>query len=262
MPFETFPSETFPSNFGTREQLPFPPSPVFGMVLARLGSIVFFLLAFIISSSISIVNELFSAWAKQKEIEVEKSNAELAFLQSQVNPHFLFNTLYSIYSLALNKSDKAPEAILKLSDMMRFVLTEAQVDFIPIEKEIDYIKKYIELQQLRISEKTKVNFEVNGDYMNKQIAPLLLVPFVENAFKYGVSSHYATTIDIVLNLSPSSLAFMVANNTFDRKDKNEKNHIGIENVKKRLQLFYRNKHSIEIMEKENRFVVSLKITQL
>jgi two-component system, LytTR family, sensor kinase len=230
--------------------------------LAHLGSIVFFLLTFIISSSISVINELFFSWSKKQQLEVEKSKAELAFFQSQINPHFLFNTLYSIYYLAINKSDKAPEAVMKLSDIMRFVLTESQCDYIPLQNEIDYISKYIDLQKLRISEKTKINFEIEGSSNEKRIAPLLLIPFVENAFKYGVSSHTETTIEIMLKVSGTALEFAVSNNKFSTVSESEKNKIGLENVKQRLLLQYALKHKLTISNEENRFSVNLMIMQL
>jgi two-component system, LytTR family, sensor kinase len=230
--------------------------------LARIGNIVFFLLTFIISSSISIINELFETWNKKREIESEKSKAELAFLQSQVNPHFLFNTLYSIYYLALEKSDKAPEAILKLSDIMRFVLTDSTADFIPLSKEIEYISKYIDLQKLRISEKTKVKFNIYGDCTEKQIAPLLLIPFVENAFKYGVSSHIETTIEILLKINEKSLELEVLNNKFGTITESAKNNIGLKNVIQRLQLLYKETHDLSIFNDNNRHKVNLMIMQL
>jgi len=236
--------------------------PLNAPALARLGNIVFFLLTFIISSSISVINELFETWNKKREVEVEKSKAELAFLQSQVNPHFLFNTLYSIYYLTLNKSDKAPEAVLKLSDMMRFVLTDSTCDFIPLSKEIEYISKYIDLQKLRISEKTKVIFEIYGDCNKKQIAPLLLIPFVENAFKYGVSSHFETAIEILLKINEISLELEVSNNKFGTISENKKNNIGLKNVKQRLQLLYFHTHQLTIHNEENRYTINLKIMQL
>lgn len=238
------------------------PIPDNAPAIARLGNIVFFLLTFIISSSISVINELFDTWNKRQEAEVEKSKAELAFLQSQVNPHFLFNTLYSIYYLTLNKSDKAPEAIMKLSDIMRFVLTDSTCDFVPLLKEIEYISKYIDLQKLRISEKTQIKFEIHGDCNEKQIAPLLLIPFVENAFKYGVSSHFETTIEIRLNINETTLELEVSNNKFGTISESEKNNIGLKNVIQRLQLLYTQSYKLSICNEENRYMINLKIMQL
>jgi sensor histidine kinase YesM len=230
-----------------------------GTGIARLSSLVFFLLAFIISTSIALINELFDAWEKKQLVEVGKTKAELSFLKSQVNPHFLFNTLYSIYHLTVNKSDKAPEAIMKLSDIIRFVLSESQSDFIPLEKEIDYITKYIDLQKLRISEKTKINFNVCGNIKEKQIAPLILIPFVENAFKYGVSSHVETSIKISLTITETSIELDLSNNKFDIIIEQEKNNIGLRNVKQRLLLLYPHEHKLIIKDEPFAYSVNLTI---
>lgn len=138
-------------------------------IIGRLSSCVLFLTVFLVSSSSAIIKELFDSWHKKQIAESGKLEAELASLRLQVNPHFLFNTLYNIHYLTVNKSDKAPDAILKLSDMMRFLLTESQKDFIPLQKEIEFIYMYINLQKLRIPDSTKVKIEIIGDYTTRQL---------------------------------------------------------------------------------------------
>ena len=126
--------------------------------------------------------------SRLKLAEKEKVNAELSYLKAQINPHFLFNTLNSIYSLAIEKSDYTATAVVKLSSMMRYVITDASHKFVPLEKEINYISNYIELQKLRIDSSIKLMYTVTGDISDKKIAPLVLISFIENAFKYGVNA--------------------------------------------------------------------------
>lgn len=237
----------------------FPSVPSAIRELGRLSSTVFFLLTLVISSSIAVIKELFVTWDKNQRAEAEKVEAELASLRLQVNPHFLFNTLYNIYYLSANKSDKAPVAILKLSDMMRFIMTDSQEKHIPLQKEIEYIQQYIDLQKMRISEKTSVRFEIIGDSTSRQIAPLILFPFVENAFKYGVSSHEETTIYIGLLVSDAMIQFEVTNQKFQSVDEVGRNNIGLKNVTNRLQLIYPNLHILEIGNEKKRFNVHLRI---
>lgn len=234
-------------------------APPGSFIFAKISSIALFLLIYITSICISLINKLFETIKEKQQIEIEKTKAELAFLKSQVNPHFLFNTLYSIYYLSLEKSDKTPKAILKLSDIMRFVLTESQCDYIPLQKEIDYINMYIDLQKLRISEKTKVILTFTGKTGNRQIAPLLLVPFVENAFKYGVSSYQNTTIEITLQMNSPFLELEVVNQKFSVPNEIESSNIGLENVMHRLQLLYPQKHRLDLRDEEGRYAVKLKI---
>ncbi len=227
--------------------------------LGRLSSTVFSLLTFVISSSIAVIKELFETWDKKQRAEAEKAEAELASLRLQVNPHFLFNTLYNIYYLSVNKSDNAPGAVLKLSDMMRFLMIDSQEKYISLRKEVDYIQRYIDLQKMRISEKTTVKFIVVGDSSSRQIAPLLLFPFVENAFKYGVSSHEETSIYIGLLISDTMIQFEVTNQKYQTVDEAGRNNIGLKNVTNRLQLIYPRLHKLEISNEKKSFNVHLRI---
>jgi LytS/YehU family sensor histidine kinase len=123
---------------------------------------------------------------KLVKIEQQKLEAELKTLKSQLNPHFLFNSLNNIYSLSLIKSDKVPELILKLSDLMRHIIYESKENYIPIEKELEFVNNFIELQRIRTSDKTKINYRINGIIPSAKIAPLLFEPFIDNAFKHGL----------------------------------------------------------------------------
>lgn len=228
-------------------------------IIGQLSSCVSFLAIFLVSSSSAVIKELFDTWHKQQVAEAEKVEVELASLRLQVNPHFLFNTLYNIYYLTVAKSDKAPDAILKLSDMMRFLLTESQWDFIPLKKEIEFIYMYINLQELRIPDSTKVKFEIIGDYTTRQIAPLILFPFVENAFKYGLSSHEETYIYIGLLISEKMIQFDVNNKKFQTINEAEKTNIGLKNVSNRLDLIYPRLHELKIFNEKDNFSIELRV---
>jgi two-component system, LytTR family, sensor kinase len=228
-------------------------------VIGQLSSCVSFLTIFLVSSSSAVIKELFDIWHKKQIAEAEKIEAELASLRLQVNPHFLFNTLYSIHFLTINKSDKAADAILKLSDMMRFLLFESQENFIPLQKEVEFICKYINLQELRIPENTKVKFKLTGDYTTRQIAPLILFPFVENAFKYGVSTHIETSIYIGLLISEKMIQFDVSNTKLKTINEIEQNNIGLKNVSNRLNLIYPQLHELKIFNEKNSFSIELRI---
>ena len=233
-----------------------------GVSFARLSRIISFLLTFIISTITCIINELFSIISIKNKVEMEKVKTEQALLKSQFNPHFLFNTLYSIYYLSLTKSDKAPSSILKLSDMMRFILSESQNDYIPIQKEINHITRYIDLQKLRIPDKTQIEFRVENISNEIQIAPLLLMPFIENAFKYGVSTHFNTRIKINLVVEKNSVDLKVSNGKYNHVDENEKHNFGINNTKKRLEIHYPKSYNLSIIDKEDSFFIHLKITNI
>ena len=196
----------------------------------------------------------------KKDIETEKLNTELSFLKSQVNPHFFFNTLNNIYSLAVVQSDQTAPAVMKLSSIMRYILTETQTNLVPLQNEVDFITNFIDLQLVRLTDKVQVIFNADGDIDNKQIAPLLFIPFVENAFKYGVSTKEKTAINITLVTKENNVAFTVTN-TIVKADKGiiETTGIGINNVKRRLELLYPGKHTLQVSEENNQFIVHLDI---
>ncbi|MBS1662236.1 MAG: histidine kinase [Bacteroidetes bacterium] len=196
--------------------------------------------------------------ARLKQAEAEKLHAELAYLKAQVNPHFLFNTLNSIYSLALEKSDSTADAVVKLSSMMRYVLLETSRDKVALEQEISYISDYIDLQQIRFEGSSKVDFSVTGQPAGKSIIPLLLIPFVENAFKYGVNPEEPSVIHIHIILSDNQLRLDVRNKKVARPQPTPiSSGLGIQNTKQRLQLLYPGRHTLQIDDKDVDFSVSL-----
>lgn len=219
-----------------------------------------FFLFWILSSCYRLGLEWLSANKRNKEIEAEKSIIELAYLKAQINPHFIFNTLNTIYSLTLNRSDKAPEAVLLYSQIIRYVFDKIDVNHVSLQEEIDYINDYIELQTLRFTDTLIVEFEIKGDVENHQIAPLILVPFIENAFQYGISNHYLSTISISIEVSDNSIHFTSKNKKYK---KNEFQHIGknigIKNTKRKLNLIYPDKHQLSIKETNETFRLDLVI---
>jgi len=238
-----------------------PPGPPRSRPILSAGNIVLFLLVFVFSTGIKVINQWLRSEQRNKEIANEKLKAELSFLKAQINPHFLFNTLNNIYALASVQSEHTAAAVMKLSSIMRYVLTEARNDLVPLEKEIQFTSHYIELQKMRLTDKTIIDFTVQGDPLGRQIAPLLLLPFVENAFKYGISTRERSPIRILLEIKKDSLYFSICNqkhlSTMLRVSDNT--GIGISNTKRRLDLFYEDKYALNIEDKSNDFSVKLKI---
>ena len=225
------------------------------------GNIAVFLLVFVFSTGIKVINQWLRSEQRNKEIANEKLKAELSFLKAQINPHFLFNTLNNIYSLATDQSEHTAPAIMKLSNIMRYVLTEARNDMVPLEKEILFTTNYIELQKMRLTGKSNIDFTVNGDPFGRQIAPMLLLPFVENAFKYGISTREWSPITILFEIKEDSLYFSVSNhkhiNTALKVADNT--GIGINNTKRRLDLLYDEQYALTIDNAATEFIVHLKI---
>ncbi|MBA4853483.1 sensor histidine kinase [Emticicia sp. BO119] len=178
------------------------------------------------------------------QAEADKAYAELSFLKAQINPHFLFNTLNNIYSLAVTNNKNTAASIMKLSQIMRYVTDEVAEDFVPLQSEIACISNYIDLQKLRLSKKTGVIFEVSGKTDSKQILPLLLMTFVENAFKHGISNHENSVIDIKIAVESNSIKFDCRNTLFATSKKVERTGIGLINTHKRLAHLYKNKYTL------------------
>ncbi|HKK45286.1 MAG TPA: histidine kinase [Balneolaceae bacterium] len=225
---------------------------------------------------IGFVIALFSSfkliWDNQKrqkrlsELEREKMESELKFLKSQINPHVLFNNLNNIYSYALEKSEKVPEMLLKLSDIMRYMLKDGNDRFVSLDKELNYLKDFIDLQKLRLEGRGEVKFEVEGYATPYRIAPLLLVAFVENSFKHSMRSEVDNIlIKINIRIANDTLHLYVENTYWDNGNDSYKNSqnaetgIGLKNVRKRLELMYPDKHNLEIERENGRFVVQLSL---
>jgi len=208
-------------------------------------------------------------WLKENNkfhnLEKRQLTTELRFLRSQVSPHFFFNTLNNIYSLTLEKSDKAPEVVLKLSELMRYLLYATKKPKQELKKEIECIQNYIDLERIRFDDSLEVNMQISGGLENKEIAPMLLVPLIENCFKHGASQNIGTMlIDIEIKVNQDQLFFNVSNtipkNRIKVKSNKNSGGIGLSNVKKRLELGYDvNDYDLRIREEKNKFYVNLKL---
>ena len=189
--------------------------------------------------------------------------AELRALKSQVNPHFFFNTLNSLYALTLERSEKAPEMILRLSELMRYVIYESRDELVPIGKQLEFLKSYVFLEQLRSDESLEVRFDITGNHFEISIAPLIYLAFVENAFKHGISNREKSFIDISMNSDDGSISFWCANSIPKSKagetGENVHSGIGLENVTKRLNLLFPDRHEIKINKTSDEFEVLLQI---
>ncbi|MCF2876359.1 MULTISPECIES: sensor histidine kinase [unclassified Tenacibaculum] len=222
-------------------------SVMFNIILVILGAVI----------------KTYLAWTKnetdKKDIESQKRITELEVLKSQINPHFLFNSLNSIYSLTVKKADEAPEAVIMLSELMRYMLYQANDDFVLLEKEISYIENYVNLQKLRLIDKEGISLNVSGEITNQKIPPLLLISFIENAFKYGVDPIKNSKIIVTIDVDDTHFKFECVN-VKNRKQIDDINSgIGLKNTKERLKLLYPNKHKLEISDKDNLYKVSLQL---
>src|SRR5215203_4544087 len=195
-----------------------------------------------------------------QQLRIDKQEAELNYLKAQTNPHFLFNTLNNVYSLARDKSDLAPESILRLSKILRFMLYETSGDYIAIEQELKILSDYIALERLRYDESLHINFNYDIEDMKQSLPPLLLIPLVENAFKHGVSeTRTRPFVDIHLSVNKRQLEFVVKNSTETSSgDENVKENIGLSNLRRQLELLYSD-YNLSAHEKDSVFTATLKI---
>jgi two-component sensor histidine kinase len=194
---------------------------------------------------------------EKTELEKQSLTAELAFLKSQINPHFLFNSLNNIYSLAYQKSDATPDAILKLSEIMRYMLYESNDNRVDLEKEIAYLKSFIELQKLRFKGNAFVVLEVEGQIANQKIVPLILISFVENAFKHGLATDKENPIHINISVFEDNMLFTIKNKKSNSSHKDQTGGIGMINVVRRLDLTYPEKYKLSVENKENDYFSEL-----
>jgi LytS/YehU family sensor histidine kinase len=194
----------------------------------------------------------------QRNLETQKKDMELQFLKSQLNPHFLFNSLNNIYSLAYQKSEKTPDAILKLSEIMRYMIYESNDSWVDLDKEIDYVKSFVELQKLRFKDGATVKITVEGEIDGQQIVPLLLISFVENAFKHGVANDPKDPIKINVVVDQKTLRFSVSNKK-NTANKDSMGGVGLNNVERRLQLLYPDQYQLTIENSATHYTTYLKL---
>ena len=217
-----------------------------------------FALLLLIGGFIRLAYSFVRSQNEKKVLENANLNAEVNFLKSQINPHFLFNTLNGIYSQAHTKSEHTEHSILKLSDLLRYVLYESGEDKVALSKDIQYLSNYIDLQKLRLSQKVKIEYEVTGEATGHQIAPLLLITFVENAFKHGISYTNPSVIKIQLQIFEKTLTLLVSNPVTETNSF-ANGGLGLKNVIRRLDLLYPGKYWLDIVHNDHLHIVNLKI---
>lgn len=232
----------------------------------------FFYLPKIIKTFVGIYPVVFTAltvkllkywYANQQAQQVltkEKLEAELKFLKTQIHPHFLFNTLNNLYALTLKKSEKAPEMVLKLSELINYMLYECTADEVPLSKEVKFIENYISIEKMRYGDKLEVAVTISGEIAHSRIAPMIILPFVENCFKHGASEELQQSwVTVQITATGDSIIIKVENSKSNNGNNHEGNGIGIQNVKRRLDLLYPHRYELKILDGIETFLVILTI---
>ena len=219
-----------------------------------------------IISFVSMLNHNFKTLSKNKELEnkvletqLQSIEQELGYLKRQIHPHFLFNTLNTIYGFALKQSKKTPELILKLSNLLDYILYQANKPKVSLKEEVLHIKEYIDLEKIRFQDTLDISFDFNKIGDNVQVAPMLFIPFVENTFKHGSLIDGFLKVEIEFTLNENQLIFVIKNTVLNDNNHKQDTGIGLKNITKRLELHYSDNYKLEIQEKANWFSVYLKI---
>lgn len=218
----------------------------------------FFLMVTGFSLAIELTFELFRQILSRQEIEAEKNKAELALYKAQINPHFLFNTLNTLYALVLSGSDKTESAFVKFSGILRYMYSQSGSELIPAERELDYIRQYVDLQKLRLNRHTQVNLAIDMAGKQVLIPPMILITFVENVFKYGTSSDTDCTVYIHICVDEDRLLLETENAVMRRREDGNQG-IGIANCRKRLELLYPGRYELRVGESDNQYKTYLTI---
>ncbi len=225
-----------------------------------VGMMVTGLFIILITIPLRLIENYFKKEELEQELKTQQLEAELRFLKAQVNPHFLFNALNNIYSLSFTNSSQTPEMILKLSDMMSYMLYDCKTEKVNLTSEINYLRNFIALQQLKKDGELNVEFLTKGEFSNINITPMLFIPFFENAFKHGnLEDTKNGWLQSEMKVANGKLFFSIKNTTPRDKLKREKGGVGLENVRERLNLLYPERHKLKIEKKENVFNVELEI---
>lgn len=233
-----------------------------GYLKARARSTWFlFITMTMLSVIIGTLSEFYRESIRRQAIEIEKNKAELALYRAQINPHFLFNTLNVLYGFILSKSDDAESVFLKISDILKYMYTHAVQERVAVKHEAIYISHYIELQRYRLTNRTTLNYNCSERAASCMfmVAPMVLITFIENAFKYGVSPSRESTIDIYLDVTTEGMLIFESSNTIIKETLTPQKGIGIENCRMRLKQLYPHRHSLEIVEDDHRFEVKISI---
>jgi len=220
-------------------------------------------------SFVSLLNHNFKTISKNKELlnriletQLQIKNQELRYLKKQIHPHFLFNTLNTIYGFALKQSKDTPEIILKLSNLLDYILYQVNKPKVSLKEEVLHIKEYIELEKIRFQDTLKISFHSNDIPDEVLVSPMLLIPFVENAFKHGNLIDGFLTIEIKVKLNKNQLEFFIKNTVLDTEINQNEVGIGLKNIQKRLDLLYKNNYQLQIENNNNWFQVNFKILNI
>lgn len=233
------------------------PNAVTSVYLPSFVALLMMVFAFFIGS---LAQKFFEVSRQKETVQKKQLEMELSMLKSQINPHFLFNVLNSIYALSLKKSDQTPEIVLKLADIMRYMLYETKQHTVSLHKEIQVLKDYMDIEQIRMGGNEQVTFAVEGHTESYQIAPALLIPFIENAVKHGTDSMLsAAFIHVTIAIKNNILHFSCINNYKTSHMPKQQGGIGLENVRKRLALIYANHYTLDIKDTNTIFEVHLKL---
>jgi len=225
-----------------------------------------FLLLFTIAGGSTVI-KIISDWQRhqrdRKDLETQRMQSEIKFLKSQINPHFLFNTLNSLYALTLKKSDKAPEIVIKLSEMMRYMLYESNERRVPLQKEVNYIQNYLALEALRQSGHADIRFNVEGQITDQTIAPLIFIPFLENSFKHGLNHQISDGyVHVTMKVLDNKLLLRILNSKpaqLPVPSEKTSGGIGLANVQRRLNLLYPNQYKLDIEDSDKEHIVELSL---
>ena len=238
---------------------PIGPQPPFFSILKYVFPLLISLSFIIIGTAVKVYEEWNRSLVEEKEIEAFKTRTELHYLKNQLSPHFLFNSLNSIYSLINNKSEEASEAVIMLSELMRYMLYQADSEFVALSDELAYMQNYVRLQRLRIANNENITLNIHGAVTHQKIRPLLLISFIENSFKYGTDYKGNTEVRIVINVKEDELEFICSNLIGTRKRDQHNSGIGLKNTRERIKLLYADKHNLKVYEEDSKFVVHLKL---
>ena len=218
-----------------------------------------------IATVIKLLEHWYQHQKTEQQLSQEKLEAELKYLKAQIHPHFLFNTLNNLYALTLKKSDAAPEMVLKLSDLLNYMLYDCNGRWVPLDKELKQIENYLALERMRYGDRLDIRYSVNGSLSGHQIAPMLIIAFVENSFKHGTSEELDQAwVSIEVETAPGEIRLKVENSKADMVAPDEQEYkagIGLTNVRRRMELLYPDRHTLKVLDSQDAFLVSLVIEE-
>lgn len=249
------------------EQPLFYPNDDWGVPFFHIGKIIKSTTGIYPVVTIAVVIKLFKRWyayqQTAQQLSQDKLEAELKFLKAQIHPHFLFNTLNNLYALTLKKSEKAPDIVLRLSELLNYMLYDCNARWVALKKEIELLENYLALEKIRYGDRLEIVYHVRGEVGDKTIAPLLILPFVENSFKHGVSGETEKAwVSIDITVSEHELVLKVDNSKSNHNGKEEQDYkegIGLTNVKRRLDLLYSDNYELKCIDAEDSYLVVLKL---